>query len=76
MAFPSWSAFKANIKAFFLTSRFLLILITQLESLKQKNNVLEYVQNFKNILAQIIAVVEDDKIQYFFRGLSTKTRQE
>ncbi|ORY03727.1 hypothetical protein K493DRAFT_297343 [Basidiobolus meristosporus CBS 931.73] len=38
--------------------------------------VLEYVQNFKNIFAQVFEMAEGDRIHYFLKGLKGRTKAE
>ena len=48
----------------------------KLDQLKQAGNLPLYINDFMNIMNQVIDMSEEDRIHYFIRGLSRKTKAE
>ncbi|CAF1683141.1 unnamed protein product, partial [Didymodactylos carnosus] len=52
------------------------LLRRQLRMLKQTTTAQQYIYEFRNILGQIDAMVEADKVTYFIDGLRGRTKAE
>lgn len=72
----TWQAFCAAIQAEFQPINTVKIARDRLAELRQRNSVQAYAYEFRNIVADIPGMTEDEKVDKFVRGLKDRTRQE
>lgn len=72
----SFEDFKSGLRMMFLPRNYQQQLRTKLDQLKQGNNMSRYINDFMNIMNQVIEMSEEDRVHYFIRGLSPKTKAE
>lgn len=68
--------FKNGLRSMFLPRNHQQQLRGKLDQLKQAGNLPLYINDFMNIMNQVIDMSEEDRIHYFIRGLSPKTKAE
>ena len=73
--FP-FEEFKAGLRSMFLPRNHQQQLRGKLDMLKQCGNLPLYINDFMNIMNQVTDMSEGDRIHYFIRGLSPKTKAE
>ncbi|CAF1509572.1 unnamed protein product, partial [Didymodactylos carnosus] len=72
----SFLEFKQRIRLAFEPPHHQQLLRRQLRTLKQTTTAQQYIYEFRNILGQIDAMVEADKVTYFIDGLRGRTKAE
>ena len=72
----TYEEFEEGLKSMFLPHNYQEVLRTKLDNVKQRGRLDEYINEFMNIMNQIMEMSEVDKIHAFKRGLAAKTRAE
>ena len=75
-AFTSWDDFANQLRAAFEPPHYQQHLHKQLKQLRQTGSVHEYGTEFRNLVGQITAMEELDKVAYFIDGLKPATKME
>jgi hypothetical protein len=75
-AFADWNDFTIQIRDAFEPPHYQQHLRKQLKQLRQTGSVHEYGTQFRNLVGQITAMEELDKVSYFIDGLKAATRME
>lgn len=72
----TWTDFENAIKQNFEAPNQQQLLRSKMRRLKQGDSIRDYVTAFRNMLAKITDMSEDDRIHYFVSGLRDNTRSE
>lgn len=72
----TWTDFYAAITSEFQPINTTKIARDKLAELKQRNSVQSYAFEFRNIVAELPSMTEEEKVDKFIRGLKDRTRQE
>lgn len=72
----TWAAFYEALTLEFQPINTTKIARDKLAELRQRNSVQAYVFEFRNVVAEVPNMSEEEKVDKFIRGLKEKTRQE
>ena len=75
-SFASWEAFVQELKIQFEPPNQQMLLRQQLRYLRQRSSIHDYVNRFRTIISQVLAMEEIDKISYFIEGLIPAAKKE